>query len=43
MEDKLIIKGEVVEIAGNRGIVAMHVAKQTGTEVLTKVVAEVEI
>ncbi len=42
MEDTLTIEGEVTDIKDSTGIVNLTVKKQTGQEVLTKVVAEVE-
>ncbi len=43
MEDVLSINGEVIGIEDGNAIVEMKVTTQTGTEVLTKVQAEVEM
>ncbi len=42
MEDILTIEGEVVEVNDGTGSVNLTVKKQTGQEVLTRVVAEVD-
>jgi len=42
MEDTLTIQGEVADVKNGRGVVNLKVTKQSGQEVLTNVVAEVE-
>jgi len=43
MEDTITIQGTVVDVKDKKGIVELKVTKQTGTEVLQKVEAVVEL